>query len=590
MIPSLPPAFIFIGGAVLVPFLRGKVKAAWLLLLPLWALGVIASVPHGLHWVVEFWDYQLILGKVDSLSKVFGYGFSIVYFLGTVYALHLEDDLQQVSSLLYAGGALGVTFAGDFFSLYLFWEVMAVASTFLILAARDKKAQGSAFRYILMHLAGGLLLLAGILLHHQEGGSLQVGYIGLSGLSSWLIFLGIGVNAALPGLHFWLTDAYPRATVTGAVFLCAFTTKSAVYLMARTFPGTELLIPLGAFMCVFPIFYATMENDLRAILSYSLISQVGYMMVGIGIGSQLSLNGAVSHAFCHLLYKSLLFMGAGSVLFVTGQNRCSELGGLGRAMPLTMVCTMVGAASICAFPLFSGFVSKSMIVSAAGHQHLALTWLMLQFGSAGVILYLGLRVPYAVFLRPKEVGEAREAPLNMQIAMVAAAVLCVGVALVPGLLYGQLPFPADYEPYTWAHVLSSLQILGFGALAYVLLIPLGRFLPDRKGINLDVEWFYRKGGRGLNRLFDRVLNTVNAWSERTLVAGVAAWAGKMAHKGAGLAVYLLLLPFWRLSGTRQAEMDQRRRTIESTLASGSTPVGISAAAAAAVLFVVFALC
>jgi len=325
---GVPPALIFIIGALLIPLLKGKLKSAFMLFLPVLSFVVLISVPEGKHWTFGFLDYDLILGRIDRLSLVFGYIFIIISFIAVIFALKVEDDVQHVAGFAYAGGALGVTFAGDLFTLYIFWEIMAVASTFLILARRTEASQKAAYRYILVHIFGGLCLLAGIVIYIQKTGSPAFEFIGLSGIESWLIFIGIAVNAAIPPLHPWLQDAYPEGTVTGAVFLSAFTTKSAVYVMARTFPGTELLIWLGALMTAVPIFYAVLENDIRRVLAYSLINQVGFMMCGIGIGTGLAINGTVSHAFCHILYKALLFMSAGSVLHVTGKIRCTDLGGI----------------------------------------------------------------------------------------------------------------------------------------------------------------------------------------------------------------------------------------------------------------------
>ena len=495
MINSFPPAAIFIIGALFIPVLKGKIKSTFMLLLPVLAFFTLINTPEGNHWVFSLLDYNLIFGRIDRLSRLFCYIFILISFIGIIFALKVDDDLQHVAGLTYAGGALGVTLAGDFFSLYIFWEIMAVASTFLILARRTVKSQAAALRYILIHVVGGLFLLAGIVLYVYKNGTTEFGFIGLQGLESYLIFLGIAVNAAIPPLHPWLQDAYPEATVTGAVFLSAFTTKSAVYVMARTFPGTELLIWLGALMTAIPIFYAVLENDIRRVLAYSLINQVGFMMCGIGIGTQLAINGTVSHAFCHILYKALLFMSVGSVLHVTGKIRCTDLGGLYKTMPLTCLFCMIGAASISAFPIFSGFISKSMIVSAAGHNQLVIVWLILQFASAGVFHHAGIKVPYFTFFSHDSGLRAKEPPLNMLIAMGIAAFLCVFLGLFPQPLYSILPYPVDYVPYTAAHVVGQLQLLMFGALAFTLLILSGYYPSELRAINLDTDWFYRKGSK-----------------------------------------------------------------------------------------------
>ncbi len=525
----IPPAAIFIVGALFVPLMRGRLKSAFMLVLPVLAFATLVNMPEGKYWIVNFLDYDLIFGRVDRLSMVFGYIFTIVSFIGILFALKVEDDLQHVSALMYAGGALGVTFSGDFFSLYIFWELLAISSTFLILARRTKTSQAAAFRYIQVHVFGGLCLLAGIMVYIHDSGTTEFSYIGLNGIGSWLIFIGIALNAAIPPLHPWLQDAYPEATVTGAVFMSALTTKSAVYLMARTFPGTELLIWVGAFMTAMPIFYAVLENDIRRVLAYSLINQVGFMMCGIGIGTALAINGTVSHAFCHILYKALLFMSTGSVLYMTGKIRCTDLGGLYKTMPLTCLFCIIGAASISAFPLFSGFVSKSMIISAAAHGNLVTVWLILQFASAGVFHHAGIKVPFFTFFGHDSGIRTKEPPLNMLLAMGIAAFLCVAIAVFPDPLYDILPYPVDYVPYTGAHVVGQLQLLMFGALAFCLLILAGYYPAEMRAINLDTDWFYRKGGRLFYSIMDKVLNGVNRLADRVIARAIPGWLGQLSR-------------------------------------------------------------
>lgn len=587
--PIYAPAVLFFIAALLVPLLKGKLKSAVMLLAPVLAFIVVMKAPEGANWTVDFLDYNLILGRIDRLSRVFGFIFSIISFIGVMFALKVEDDLQHGAALIYAGAALGVTFAGDFLTLYVFWEVMAIASTFLVLARRTRASQSAAFRYILVHLFGGLCLLAGIILYFRQTGTLQFSYVGLQGAAAWMIFIGIALNAAVPPLHPWLQDAYPEATVTGAVFLSAFTTKSAVYLMARTFPGTELLIYLGALMTAFPIFYAVLENDIRRVLAYSLINQVGFMMCGIGIGSALAINGTVSHAFCHILYKALLFMSTGAVLHVTGKIRCTDLGGLYKTMPLTCLFCIVGAASISAFPLFSGFTSKSMIVSAAGQNHLALIWLVLQFASAGVFHHAGIKVPFFTFFGRDSGIRAKEPPLNMLIAMGMAAFLCVFLGVYPGPLYQILPFPVDFVPYTMAHVIGQLQLLMFGALAFCLLILSGVYPAEFRAINLDVDWFYRKGGRLFYHVMDKGLNSINAFCSRIFEDRMAAGLGRASKDGPARAVLLFLVPAWLLGGSGARSLAQKKESVRVALRTGTFPVGIGAAAATFFLMIVFLL-
>lgn len=575
LISGFPPAFVFIVGALLIPFFKGKIKSGFMLAMPILAFITLCNTPNGNYWVLDMLDYDVVLGRVDALSRVFGYIFCIVSFIGVIFALNIEDDLQYCSAFAYAGGALGVTFAGDVFSLYIFWEIMAVASTFLILARRTKASQAAAMRYVLVHVFGGLCLLAGIIMYVQRTGLTEFSLMHLSGIDSYLIFLGIAVNAAIPPLHPWLSDAYPEATVSGAVFLSAFTTKSAVYVMARMFPGTEQLIWLGAAMTVIPIFYAVLENDIRRVLAYSLINQVGFMMCGIGIGTTLALNGTISHAFCHILYKALLFMAAGSVLHVTGKIRCTDLGGLYKTMPLTCFFCIVGAASISAFPFFSGFVSKSMIISAAAHDKLVLVWLMLQFASAGVFHHAGIKVPFFMFFGHDSGIRAKEPPPNMLIAMGIAAFLCVFLGVYPYPLYDILPYPVDYVPYTGAHIIGQLQLLMYGALAFCLLILSGYYPAEMRAINLDTDWFYRRFSLWFYRLSDNILNRINRFFAKIFVQDLTTTLAGWGKNAVARLLVAMMLPAWKVMGLSRDRQASLSRRINTLLQDSALPIGIS---------------
>jgi multicomponent Na+:H+ antiporter subunit D len=584
----LPPALILICGAALVPFLNGKWKSAYMLLLPVVVFSILLLVPQKNIWVQEFWGIELIMGRIDRLSLIFGYIFTIMAFLGVLFALQVKDNLQHVAALVYAGSTLGVVFAGDFLSLYIFWELMAISSVFIVMAPRTAEAMAAGYRYILVHIVGGLFLLGGIIFYVQKTGTLQFDYIGLSGPGSWLIFLGIAVNAAAIPLHAWLPDAYPESTPTGSVFLSAFTTKSAVYLMARTFPGTELLIWIGAVMVTVPIFYAVLENDIRRVLAYSLLNQVGFMLCGIGIGTHLALNGAVAHAFCHIIYKALLFMSAGSVLYMTGRIKCTELGGLYKTMPLTALFCMVGAASISAFPLFSGFVSKSMVVSASSHHHMVFIWLVLQFASAGVFHHAGIKVPYFTFFGHDSGVRSQDPPWNMVLAMGIAAFICIFLGVYPEPLYAVLPYPVHYAPYTAAHVVGQLQLLMFGALAFCLLILSGYYPPEIRALNLDVDWFYRKGSRAIYAGFDRALNGLNTLCDRSMMGFVRLLVSFFRDAVSRISLFFMV-NFWMLTGTGGKRLEIKKSSVYYDLRQGTLPVGIGAGIATIFIFLVYLL-
>jgi multicomponent Na+:H+ antiporter subunit D len=501
MIASLPPFAVFFAGALLLALLRGRLQKTLLLLIPLISAALLAGAPEGLIVKVHLLGYELAPYRTDRLSLLFAYVFNLAAFIGIVFSLHVHDRIQHVAALVYAGSALGAVLAGDLISVFVYWELAAVSSVFLIWSQRSPRAVAAGWRYLVFQFLSGLLLLAGILMRFHETGSLAFDYIGLDTVSGWLLFIAFGIKCAFPLLHSWVTDAYPEATPTGTVFLSAFTTKAAVYMLARGYPGTELLIYIGAVMTCFPIFYAVIENDLRRVLAYSMINQLGFMVCGIGIGTSLALNGAVAHAFNDVIFKGLLFMSMGAVLHMTGKIKATDLGGLYKSMPITTGLCIVGACSISAFPLFSGFVSKSMVMAAALEEGHDWIWLALLFASAGVFHHAGIKIPFFAFFAQDSGIRTGEPPLNMLLAMALAALLCVSIGSWPAMLYSLLPYPVDYSPYTVTHVLAQLQLLFFSALAFSWLKLSGLYPPEMRAINIDVEWTYRwLGPRAINRI------------------------------------------------------------------------------------------
>jgi multicomponent Na+:H+ antiporter subunit D len=489
---GLPPGSILLLGALLVPLLRGRMQQSYLLALPVLSFLHLLSLPHDLTVHLALFDYDLTPVRIDRLSLVWGYIFHIAAFLTMIYALHVKDNVQHVSALIYVGSAIAAVFAGDLITLFVFWELTAVSSVFLIWARRSERSYGAGMRYLIIHVGSGVLLLAGTLMYLDATGSIAFGHLGLGTTATNLIFLAFAIKCAFPLVHNWLQDSYPEATITGTVFLSAFTTKLAVYALARGFAGTEILIWIGAAMTAFPIFYAVIEDDLRRVLAYSLNNQLGFMVVGIGVGTELALNGTAAHAFCHILYKALLFMSMGAVLFRTGEIRASELGGLYRSMPWTAGFCMVGAASISAFPLFSGFVSKSLVLTATADNHHTIPYLILLLASAGVLHHSGIKVPYFAFFARDSGIRCKEAPRHMLVAMGLTAFLCVALGLFPKPLYAILPFDVDYNAYTLTHIITQCQLLFFFILCFGVLELTGLAPHDMRSTNLDSDWVYRR--------------------------------------------------------------------------------------------------
>jgi multicomponent Na+:H+ antiporter subunit D len=547
MTEFIHPGFVLIFGALLLPFFRGQALKTYLMVVPIAAFISVFNMEYGTYGVVNFLDWELTFGRVDRLSQVFGYIMTMMCVIGSMYGLHVKDPKEHMAAWMYVGGSLGVIYCADYITLFIFWELMAFSSVFLVWFRKRKESLPTGFRYLLVHTAGGLFLLAGFVLRYKATGALDFNLLDVDHptLYTYLIMVGFILNAAVPPFHAWLPDAYAEATVSGAVFMCAFTTKTAVYALARGLAGLDILVPLGVFMALYGVVYAVLENDARRLLAYHIISQVGYMVAGVGIGTQMAINGACAHAFAHILYKGLLFMGCGSVLYMTGTNKFSELGGLYKKMPWAFVFTLVGGLSISAFPLFSGFVSKSMIVYAGFEEHLYWAAFGLTLASAGTFLHTGLKVPYFIWFGKNNCSEevwekAAEPPWNMNVAMIVASFLCIFIGLPAfggqfgyQLLYNLLPYQpeaADYAHHVYSsyHVSESLQILLFTMLGFFLLI---KKLAPEPTISVDMDWFYRKGAK------------VFFWLARKPIQGFDTWFGEV-YRMVGLHSLMTTAKFW----------------------------------------------
>ncbi|MEE9386758.1 MAG: Na(+)/H(+) antiporter subunit D [Nannocystaceae bacterium] len=536
---EFPPGLILVVGALLMCFLRGSAWKAASLLLPLATLWGVWSVPDT-PVAVPFLDYTLEVVSLQPATRVFATIFSLMAFGGALFALNQDRRVELPAAFVYAGSAIGVTFAGDLITLFIFWEMMAIGSTIVVWSGFGETARKAGMRYVNVHLVGGVLMMAGIVAHVLDTGSIDV--VNLSSLDSaatWLILIGILINAGAPPFGSWLPDAYPEASESGMVFLSAFTTKTSVYVLMLLFAGTELLIYVGAAMAVYGIVYAILENDMRRILAYSIINQVGFMVCGIGIGTTMALNGAAAHAFAHIIYKALLLMSAGSVVFMTGKRKCTDLGGLYHSMPITMWCGIIGALSISAFPLTSGFTTKSMISDAAAQEHLMLAWLVLTAASAGVFLHAGIKFPWFVFFQKDSGLRPPDPPANMKLAMIFFAGLCLLLGVYPQPLYEILPFPAPpgehlYAAYSGAHVVGQLQLLLFAGLAFFVLLPM---LKRTLTITLDFDWFYRRFFPGLwlhvGLPLLRVLAPLHTWIITGLPRSAVAYFGPNRARSSG---------------------------------------------------------
>ncbi|PWB41592.1 MAG: Na(+)/H(+) antiporter subunit D [Rhodocyclales bacterium] len=483
------PGLVLVLGAFALPWLHGGARSAAVLALPLAALVCLWQLPEGARWQTAWLGYELAPLSVDKLSRLFATIFALMACGGGLFALRQTSRLEIPAAYVYAGSAIGVALAGDLVTVFVFWELMAVGSTLVLWSAGTKTAWAASRRYVMIHLLGGVVLFAGVTGHLLDAGDAAFVRMAPDSVAHWLILIGFLINAGAPPLSAWLPDAYPEASWSGTVFLSAFTTKTAVYVLLRGFPGTEFLVWIGLFMVFYGIVYALLENDMRRILAYSIVNQVGFMIAGIGIGTEMALNGAAAHAFTHIVYKALLLMSAGAVLAATGRRKCSELGGLFHSMPLTTICGTIGALAISSFPLTSGFVSKSMVTQAAIDGHLTWVWLALAAASAGVFLHAGIKFPWFVFFQKDSGLRPGDPPASMRWAMIAFAFLCIALGVWPEPLYRLLPYAVDYVPYTAAHVLTQLQLLLFSGLAFFAMLP---WLKRTPTLTLDVDWLWRR--------------------------------------------------------------------------------------------------
>ncbi|EXI73759.1 MAG TPA: Na(+)/H(+) antiporter subunit D [Candidatus Accumulibacter phosphatis] len=518
------PALVMIAGALLLPALRGSARDAGVLLVPALTLAALLALPEGDLWQMQWLDYQLAPLAVDKLSRLFAIIFALMSLAGGAFALRQPSRLEIPAAYLYAGSAIGVVLAGDLITVFLFWEFMAVGSTLVLWSAGTPGAWAASRRYVAVHLAGGVILFAGVTGHLLDTGDASFTRMQLDSVAHWLILIGFLINAGAPPFSAWLPDAYPEASWSGTVFLSAFTTKTAVYVLLRGFPGSEILIWIGIFMIFYGIVYALLENDMRRILAYSIVNQVGFMVTGIGIGTEMALNGAAAHAFSHIIYKALLLMSAGAVLAATGRRKCSELGGLFHSMPLTTICGTIGALAISSFPLTSGFISKSMVTQAAIDGHLQVVWLFLAAASAGVFLHAGIKFPWFVFFQKDSGLRPPDPPASMRWGMIVFAFLCIALGIWPDPLYALLPYPVDYVPYTAAHVITQLQLLLFSGLAFFVMLD---YLKRTPTITLDTDWLWRVAGPAVARVFAAALGKLRT-----------ALSGEIDHGFQSLALFI----------------------------------------------------
>lgn len=489
-------------------------KAASRYLLPLGALAALAALlgtDKSLSIETPFaGELKLSLFVCDEISWFFGLVFAVIGVIGSVYSMDKGRRGEKAASAVYAGSALMTVFAGNMLTFIIFWEVMAAASIYMVFKGNGPDARRSSYRYMVMHLFGGNMLLAGVMLL-PAGITAAVGPVtDTDSLAYWLMFIGIGVNCALPPFHTWVADSYPQATPESQLFMGSYTTKVAVYAMIRFFAGTEWLVIFAAVTAVLAACMALIENDLRKLLSYHIVSQVAMMVAGLAAGGDVGAAGAAMHAAFNILYKGVLLMAAGNIFTALGLRYITDMGGLARKMPVTAACTFIASFAIAGVPYFSGFASKALIMDALHAGGFNMSYILVTMAGVGTWLSITMKINYFVFIKKPErelpagdapgrvpsddmPGSARASaspgrvPACKVLAMAAATVLVVITGIRPEICYDMLSMDPSHL-FAADHVLEYIGLFAGATVPFVLL---RTFMAPHEGINLDVDRFYR---------------------------------------------------------------------------------------------------
>jgi len=459
-------------------------------------------IPDGAHLDVLFLGFDVVLLNVDQFSAMMGL---VVGFLATaavIYAYSSEAPRWLTAfALTYVASTIGTIYAGDWLTVIFFWELMAVTSTLLVWQYGGDAVRAG-YRYAIFHGVGGTILLGAVVVHFANAGTFLFAETGIHASAAVLAAVGIGINCGFVFFHTWIPDTYPRPHIAASVFLSVFTTKTAVYVMYRAFPeGGWWLAYLGGFMAVYGVFFALLQYDPRRLLSYHIQAQVGYMLAGIGLATlggewgQFAVAGGFAHLFNNVLYKSLLFMVCGVVIYRTGSNYIKEMGGLWKVMPVAFLIYLVGAASITAVPGFNGYVSKGLVLDAteqiSGNYPLLfgydLLWWLLMIGAVGTFMSF-IKLGYYIFFhgeaKPGHRGLADAKPLQT-VGMSMAAVACVVLGVVYTAQLDLLPFadaanelsnPYSYylDPLQFGHIEKAVVLMTAGFVGFFSLKrPLG---------------------------------------------------------------------------------------------------------------------
>ncbi len=430
-------------------------------------------VAHGV--VLITWSDEL---RVDALSALMVIIIGGIGMLASVYSVRYlaqhagegvaERRMRTFYGLLmwFLGTMLWGCVTNNVIMLYVAVEATTLASGFLVAFYWDRRALEAGYKYLMLLTIGITFALFGCVLVYAAAAATKR----LSGVSALLIsdvrnvvqfvpsgtaaiaiaflVIGFGTKAGIAPFHPWLPDAHAEAPTPISVLLSGVMIKMALYAMARTvsifYPAwpqvTVFLVALGTFTMLLGIILALSQDDLKRLLAYSSVSQMGYVLVGIGLGTYLGCYGGLFHLLNHALYKSLLFMCVGAVISATGARRISELGGLRKDMPITSGCFFLGALAIAGFPPLNGFWSKLTVYLALARA--GLWWaVVIAILTSILTMVVMVRVGYKVFWGDRRSSSGselrvREVPVLMWAPMAVLATLCVLIGIYP-----QAPYP-----------------------------------------------------------------------------------------------------------------------------------------------------
>jgi len=470
------PLPVFVAVPLVMAFLlpifgkKGKAVATALANLTTLSLLALAVASIGQSGVYEIGKWSIPLGinlVLDGLSSLMLLAISVVSAAAMLFSARYMEQYTAKSKylslfLLMVAGMNGVVLSGDIFNLFVFLEIASIASYALVGFGCEHEELEASFKYMVMGSIGSIFVLFAVALVYGNTGSLNMAYISKaiasSGLNTGLAFAlalfitGFGLKAALVPFHAWLPDAHPSAPAPISAMLSGVLIKTlGVYALVRvvfnvfgiSISTGWLLIVLGLLSMVAGAFLAIGQWDLKRLMAYSSISQLGYVVLGIGLGglilarggnlawASLAILGGLFHLLNHAVYKSLLFLTSGSIEMSTGTRQMKQMGGLAEKMPVTRATCTVASASIVGIPPFSGFWSKLILVIAAVQAHFYWVAAIIVFVSlCTLIMYL--KVQRYVFLGelPENLQQSKEAKNSMLVAMVFLACLCMLMGLL----------------------------------------------------------------------------------------------------------------------------------------------------------------